>query len=225
MTGSWTERLRTGTPGTVTGGGVTGGGVSGGGVSGAVGMPTMGMPILVPAGEVVTTIGVVIDVPEPYASELQGWRARFGDPAARAIPTHVTLLPPTAVPGSALDDVTAHLEVVAAATQAFDLRLRGTDTFRPVSPVVYVQVVEGAEGCDALQQRVRTGPLARELSYPYHPHVTVAHEVDEPALDRAMSTLRQYSCAFRVESIGLYEHGSDGVWRPRHTFGFVPATP
>ncbi len=40
-------------------------------------------------------IGVSIPVPEPYGSLLQRRRAGFGDPAAHAIPSHVTLLPPT----------------------------------------------------------------------------------------------------------------------------------
>ena len=32
---------------------------------------------------------------------------------------------------------------------------------------------------------MRSGPLERELKFPYHPHVTVAHDLPEEALDRA----------------------------------------
>ncbi len=46
------------------------------------------------------TLGVSIAVPEPYGSLLQERRAGFGDQAAHGIPTHVTLVPPTEVPGS-----------------------------------------------------------------------------------------------------------------------------
>ncbi len=40
-----------------------------------------------------STIGVAIAVPEPWAGELQRYRASFGDPLAEAIPTHITLVP------------------------------------------------------------------------------------------------------------------------------------
>ncbi|MGW0585917.1 2'-5' RNA ligase family protein, partial [Streptomyces sp. NPDC002920] len=109
------------------------------------------------------TIGVSIAVPEPHGSLLQERRAGFGDAAAHGIPSHVTLLPPTEVEASALPAVEAHLTEVAAAGRPFPMRLSGTGTFRPLSPVVYVRVVEGVEACGRLQQRVRdaSGPLAR----------------------------------------------------------------
>ena len=43
------------------------------------------------------TIGVAIDIPAPWGEQLQNWRAEFGDPMAKAIPPHITLLPPTAL--------------------------------------------------------------------------------------------------------------------------------
>jgi len=188
-------------------------------------MPTMGVPIRPVTPDDVVTIGVAIEVPDPHGAELQRWRADFGDPLANAIPAHVTLLPPTVVPPSMTPDVAAHLAEVAADTKPFVVRLRGTGSFRPVSPVVFVRVYAGAAGCDALQQRVRTGPLDRELSFPYHPHATVAHHLAEPDLDRAQSTLRGYAADFTVASIGLYEHGADSVWRLAHRFPFLGDKP
>ena len=74
---------------------------------------------------------------------------------------------------------------MAEEEQPFDIELRGTGTFRPVSPVVFVQLARGIGGCERLEQRVRPGPLTRDLPFPYHPHVTVAHDVADEALDRA----------------------------------------
>lgn len=164
------------------------------------------------------TIGVAIAVPPPYGDELQVWRARFGDPLAEAIPSHVTLLPPTEVADGALDAIERHLLDVAALVSPFAVRLRGSATFRPVSPVVFVAVAEGISSCERLAARVRTGPLSRELSFPYHPHVTVAHDLDERALDEAYQALEHYACRFPVYAFSLYEHGSDGVWRPQRDF-------
>ena len=43
------------------------------------------------------------------------------------------------------------------------------DTFRPVSPVVFVAVADGAAACEQLEQRVRSGDMAVETRYPVPP--------------------------------------------------------
>ncbi|MEU4165714.1 2'-5' RNA ligase family protein [Streptomyces sp. NPDC026665] len=168
------------------------------------------------------TIGVSIAVPEPHGSLLQERRAGFGDPAACCIPTHVTLLPPTEVEESALPAIEAHLVEVAAAGRPFPMRLSGTGTFRPLSPVVYVALAEGAEACTWLQKQVRdvSGPCARELQFPYHPHVTVAHGIDDAAMDLAFEALSDYEAAWPCTGFALYEQGGDGVWRKLREFAF-----
>ena len=188
-------------------------------------LPTMGMPITVGPEDDELTIGVAVEIPSPWAEYLQEARERFGDPLARAIPAHLTLLPPTV--GAA---ARAHPDRRAPGARrpvdgGFEIVLAGTDTFRPVSPVVFVRVQEGGGGCDRLQRAVRTGPLERELTFPFHPHVTVAHHLDDDALDRAAKELADFAAAFDVQEFVLYEHGTDGVWRPRRRFGFgSPAT-
>ncbi|MBD8078105.1 2'-5' RNA ligase family protein [Cellulosimicrobium arenosum] len=163
-------------------------------------------------------IGIAIEVPEPYATELQAARARSGDPLAADIPPHVTLLGPTVLDPGELESAAAHLGSVAAGVAPFGIHLRGTATFRPVSPVVFVQVVEGLAECEHLESAVRTGPLAQDLRFNYHPHVTVAHEVDDEALDRAFVEMATYEARFEVTHLSLYEHGDDGVWRPEQVF-------
>lgn len=168
------------------------------------------------------TLGVSIAVPEPYGSSLQQLRAGFGDAAAHGIPTHVTLVPPTEVAADRLPEIRAHLAEVAAASRPFPMRLAGTGTFRPLSPVVFVQVAEGGPDCTRLQGRVRDpeGPLNRELAFPYHPHVTVAHGISEEAMDLAFSTLADYAADWTCGGFALYEQGSDGVWRKLREYPF-----
>lgn len=164
-----------------------------------------------------TTIGVAVPLPEPWAGELQRNRASFGDPLAYSIPTHVTLVPPT----EAVADLAAieeHLAQVAAAHESFRLSLSGTATFRPVSPVVFVAVREGISNCEMLAAAARSGPLRQRLTFPYHPHVTVAHDLEEEALDKAYETLEDFQCSFDVREFDLYVHGDDWVWRPVRTF-------
>ncbi|GAA3770763.1 2'-5' RNA ligase family protein [Streptomyces phyllanthi] len=168
------------------------------------------------------TIGVSIAVPEPHGSLLQERRTGFGDAAASGIPTHVTLLPPTEVDDSELPAIEEHLADVAATGRPFRMCLSGTGTFRPLSPVVFVQVVDGVEACTWLQKQVRdaSGPVARELAFPYHPHVTVAHGISEEAMDRAYEELSEYEAEWPCTGFALYEQGADGVWRKLREFGF-----
>ena len=165
-------------------------------------------------------IGVAIGLPEPIHSELTSWRERLGDPNAASIPPHITLLPPTALPDERLHDVEEHLRQVAAAEEPFDVHLRGSSSFRPVSPVVFVPLVLGISGCERVEQKVRSGPLQRELAFPYHPHVTVAHDVGEEMLDRAFVELASYEARFRVWGFTMFEQGKDKVWRPQRDFPF-----
>jgi 2'-5' RNA ligase len=166
----------------------------------------------------VPTIGVAVAIPEPWASELQEYRTSIGDDQASMIPTHITLVPPTVVAGEVVDDVERHLERVAEQHRAFKVHLRGTGTFRPVSPVVFVAVVEGISECEQLADAVRRGPLDVELAFPYHPHVTIAHELPEEALDRSFEELAGFECAFPVEDFHLYVHDRVEGWRTTRDF-------
>lgn len=158
-------------------------------------------------------MGVAVPIPEPFGTELQNWRREFGDPMADLIPAHVTLIPPTELTQADRDSLPARLARAAGTVPPFRVHLRGTGTFRPVSPVVFVALAQGISACERLSCAVRSGPLDVNLQYPYHPHVTVAHHLDEAALDLAYSTLSGYDAVFDVSSFSLYEHGLDGYWR------------
>ena len=164
------------------------------------------------------TIGVSIPVPDPFGSALQELRISLGDESARLIPTHITLVPPAVVSDGSLDTVEAHLRSAAAGQRPFRVRLRGTGTFRPVSPVVFVGVVEGISSCEMLAAATRSGPLAVKASFPYHPHVTVAHDLPDEQLDRAFSELADYEAAFEVDDFWLYVHDERHGWRPTKAF-------
>jgi 2'-5' RNA ligase len=162
--------------------------------------------------------GVAVTVPQPWGTQLQEARAAFGDPMAAAIPPHVTLLPPTEAGPQEMAVVDAHLRAVTAASRPFEVVLAGTGTFRPVSPVVFVQVSQGIAACEVLERAIRSGPLRRDLQFPYHPHVTVAHHLDDAALDTAFDSLAGFRCEFAVSAVELYRHDDDGVWRAARSY-------
>jgi 2'-5' RNA ligase len=160
-------------------------------------------------------VGVAIAIPQPHSTVLTNWRRRVGDPAADLVWPHVTLLPPTPLAADDLPAVEKHLTEVAAAGHPFDMHLAGTGTFRPTSPVVFVQVSRGVGDCETLEQAIRTGPLTRRLEFPYHPHVTVAQEVDDTALDAAYDGLGDFVARFAVDNIVLFSRDCDHRWHWR----------
>ncbi|MEN3310514.1 MAG: hypothetical protein V7603_6716 [Micromonosporaceae bacterium] len=167
-------------------------------------------------------VGVAIGIPEPWGSQLDKSRAATGDPLAPFVPAHVTLLGPTDVDPDALPAIERHLAGVANGQRPYVVRLRGTGTFRPVTEVVFVAVASGISRCEQLAGAVRSGPLERELHFPYHPHVTVAHDIPTEALDAVFEELAGFSARFVVDHFTLYVHGADGRWRPVRDFPLGP---
>lgn len=175
------------------------------------------------------SFGVAIAVPEPHGTALQRRRAGFGDPQAHRIPSHVTLLPPEHGSPERVEQVTGALEEVAARTAPFTMRLEGTDTFRPVSPVVFVALAEGTHEAEQLAGAVRAATEAPAPQFPFHPHVTIAHDLPDERLDLAQSELERYACAFAVREFSLYLQDERTGWSPRVTFPLTgscgPAAP
>ena len=167
------------------------------------------------------TIGVSIEVPEPWGRHLQDYRVALGDTAAVQIPTHVTLLPPHEATTAEVDDSSTHLDDVARRQAPFDLLLRGTGTFRPVSPVVFVNVVAGISRCEVLCDEVQDGPVQVETRFPYHPHVTIAQDLPEDVLDRAFDELAGFEAGFRVEDFHLYRYDQSAGWQQERTFRLI----
>lgn len=168
------------------------------------------------------TIGVSIAVPEPWGSRLQYFRVTNGDELGAGIPTHITLVPPVEVDPSDLDRVERHLDRVARAFPAYRIQLRGSGTFRPVSPVVFVNLVQGISRTEQLAHECRQGPLAVRLHFPYHPHVTVAHHLDDDRLDRAFDELSTFDATFVATDFHLYVHDPDQGWKATRDFELAP---
>jgi 2'-5' RNA ligase len=168
-------------------------------------------------------LGVLVQVPEPWAQLLVEWRSKCGDPQAGQVPPHVTLLPPTEVRATDRAAISTHLARVAAAHPPFDLHLCGTGTFRPVSEVVFVAVAQGGAECERIATDVRRGPLARPLNFPYHPHVTVAHDVPTDMLDMASAGLSDLCAEFRVDSFTELAQLPGGAWSVTREYALTGA--
>lgn len=164
------------------------------------------------------SVGVILGFPPEIATELQQWRASFGDPMADVIPAHITLVTTTFTDD--WDATLSHVRKVASNQEPFTISIAGTGSFRPVSPVVFLNVEDGFGACVELHEKLQTGPLERELPFAYHPHVTVAHDVAPESLDEAETVLKNYRATFPVVSMGLYEHDANGIWQLREELDF-----
>jgi 2'-5' RNA ligase len=163
-------------------------------------------------------IGVALRVPEPLAGRLIKARHAAGDPYADIVPPHITLVPPIAVHERALASVSQHIDRCVSAESPFQVRLVGTGTFRPVSPVVFVEVASGRDESARLEKALRKGPLACKPRFPYYPHVTLAHEVADQALDCAQRDLAELDESFDVTHVDLFEMDARGLWNTRGAF-------
>ena len=114
--------------------------------------------------------------------------------------------------------VEKHLAEASADVPSFEILLRGTGTFRPVSEVVFVMLATGISQCEQLAERLRSGPLESPLNFPYHPHVTVAHDVEPELLDRAFTELADFTAYFTVSAFSLYRHEAGTGWQPTREF-------
>ena len=104
----------------------------------------------------------------------------------------------------------------------FVVRLRGTGTFRPVSPVVFVAVAEGISGCEQLAAAVRRGPLDVELCLPLPPARDRGPRARRPrARPRSSRTWLDFECRFDVDAFHLYVHDHQHGWQPTREFPLV----
>lgn len=156
------------------------------------------------------TLGVTLEIPESIRGELDSARRRYGV-LQEGWTSHVTLLAPVEADEAVLSGAIAHLTSVAARTAPISIHLQGTDTFRPVSPVVFLVLVDGAEQCSSLEAAVRSGDLGVEARFAYHPHVTLAHGVPDDILDRVQRDFAGFESEFTAASMALREN-VDGVW-------------
>ncbi|WP_051366482.1 2'-5' RNA ligase family protein [Hamadaea tsunoensis] len=176
-------------------------------------------------------IGVAVDIPAPWGPRLTQARVAAGDPLGATVPAHLTLLGPTEVDPGDLGAIKDHLVRVSAAHRPFELLLRGTGTFRPVTEVVFVAVAAGISECELLAAAISGAPeLDRPRHFPYHPHVTVAQEVAPEKLDQVFDELSTFEARFTVDVFRLHTHtgdikSPDSQWHHLRDYRLAPAAP
>jgi 2'-5' RNA ligase len=154
-------------------------------------------------------------IPAPAAGEIDGLRRACGDGSLGRVAPHITLVPPVNV---RVDDLPAALaglrRAAATRTEPLELRLGAAATFHPDSPVVYLSVGGDTAGLQALRDTVFAPPLARSLTWPFVPHVTVADEMDIGRIPAAVAALADYAVDVPIATITMLQEGPGRRWTP-----------
>lgn len=168
-------------------------------------------------------LGVVLLVPPPHDREIDGLRRAVGDGSLGKIPAHLTLVPPVNVRDDRMAEALAAIRGAATATRPIRARLGPPTTFLPENPVLYLAVTEGADEVRALRDRVFVEPLARELTWPFVPHVTLADEAEEDTILEALAVLSAFVVDVTFERVHILEEQPGQVWVPIADATFTPA--
>ena len=163
-------------------------------------------------------LGVALLVPSPVAEGVNVLRRACGDEALERMAPHCTLVPPVNVREDRLDEALALLRRAAAATAPITVTLGPPATFLPDTPVLYLALSSGAEAVREVRDRVFVDPLARALTWPFHPHVTLRDGGAPARLAAAVEALADYRGEVTFEGVHLLQERRDDsgrrVWRP-----------
>ena len=160
---------------------------------------------------------MVLVVPEPLATQIDGLRRALGDGALGRIPPHVTLVPPVNVAERDLSAAFAVVRSAAVATPALHLRLGPVTTFQPVNPVAYLAVdgePEQLSALGSLREACLSGPLDRRQDHAFVPHVTVADELSADRLDRAPAVLADFTTDVAFDAVHVLAERPGRTWVP-----------
>jgi 2'-5' RNA ligase len=167
-------------------------------------------------------LGVALLVPEPWAGEIDGLRRALGDPARERVPPHITLVPPVNVAENRFDDARRALRAAVAAAAPLTVELGPPTSFVPDNPVLYLAVGGETERLHDLRDAVFAPPLARALTWPFVPHVTLADGIDVSRIAAAIPALGDYRVTAVFDRIHLLEEGQGRVWSAVDAFPLGP---
>lgn len=159
-------------------------------------------------------LGVALLLPPAVAAEVDGLRRALGDGALGRIPPHLTLVPPVNVREDRLGDALAVLRAAASATRPLTLAVGPPATFLPDNPVLYLAVGGDVAALRELRDAVFVEPLARTLTWPWVPHVTLADDAEPGRIAAALEALADYRAEVRVDRVHLLREEPGRVWVP-----------
>ena len=160
------------------------------------------------------SFSLVAYVPEPLAGFIERLRQEV-QPGCTAR-SHLTFLPPRLL-NLSLDSIRVQLELGLRDQHGFRVELCEVKVF-PVSQVVHLSLSAGRSECIQIHERLHQGDLGCKECFEYHPHVTLAQDIDPqnaaPVADLAQRRWREYSGKrdFVVDHLTLVQNTIGNHW-------------
>ena len=165
-------------------------------------------------GSAINSFSLVAYVPEPLGGFIQRLRQELQpDCTARS---HLTFLPPRPVQIS-LSQIRQQLEAGLQKQPAFRVELSEVRVF-PVSQVVHLSVSAGWTEAYRIHEALHRGDLCCVECFEYHPHVTLAQDLNPADVDKVAQLARrrwqEYSGNrdFLVDHLTLVQNTVEDRW-------------
>jgi 2'-5' RNA ligase len=161
------------------------------------------------------SFAVVAYLPEPLAGFVDALRQELV-PACR-LRAHLTVLPPRP-PACAQEAAWDQLKPALQGLAPFPVELQDVLLF-PVSQAVYISLGAGCKDLELLHDRLDCGHLKFSEPWPYHPHVTLAQQLDsanvDATLELAVRRWREFSGArrFTLDRLTFVQNIGENRWR------------
>ena len=130
-------------------------------------------------GSAINSFSLVVYVPQPLAGFIERLRQEI-QPGC-TLRSHLTFLPPRPLE-IPLNEICSQVEAGLQNQSAFRVRLLDVQIF-PVSYAVHLSLGAGWNEADQIHQSLNRGDLYRKELFEYHPHVTLAQDLDPANLD------------------------------------------
>jgi 2'-5' RNA ligase len=176
------------------------------------------------AGTRINSFALVSYLPEPLAGYLDRLRSDLvKDCKAKS---HLTFLPPRPLlcpPEQASQEVSQ----ILLDFQPFRVELGSIEVF-PVTRVIYLSILAGSYELAQLHTRLNSGCLAFREPYAFHPHVTLAQELDMGSVAEAAEVAAQRwreftgSREFVVERLTFVQNTLENRWADLKDCSLLP---
>jgi hypothetical protein len=129
---------------------------------------------------------------------------------------HVSLLPPRPLP-VAPETAIEEARAILADFAPFDIELGKIEKF-DVTDVIYISVEGGADRLRQMHQSLNRGALAFQEPFAYHPHVTLAQEIEPGRVETLLAlAIRRWSefpapHRFRAEVTTFVRNTRGNLW-------------
>lgn len=157
---------------------------------------------------------LVIYIPDPLGRFLDDLRREL---VPGFVPhAHVTILPPRHLSGD-VETAYEQARVVTEEFAPFDIHTARCEKF-PLTDVIYLSLSGGDAELRYMHKVLNTGALEYKEPYSYHPHITLAQDLNPEEVDRLykLACCRwdeySYNRSFRAETVAFVQNTAQKTW-------------